>query len=67
MHAEHAGVLRGYGTAMSPRDDDLDYEDQDAEPTMTAPEEGRPDGLTALDESDESDEGDRSDQDGGTS
>jgi hypothetical protein len=60
-------VLRGYGTAMSPRDDDLDYEDQDAEPTMTAPEEGRPDGLTALDESDQSDEGDRSDQDGGTS
>jgi len=39
-------------------DPDLDYEDQDAEPTMTAPEEGRPDGLTALDES--SDEGDAS-------
>ena len=34
---------------------------------MTAPEEGRPDGLTALDESHESDEGDRSDEDGGTS
>jgi hypothetical protein len=31
--------------------DDTDYDaeqDQDSEPTMTAPEEGRPDGLDAL-------------------
>ena len=26
---------------MSPRDDDLDYEDQDAEPTMTAQKTNR--------------------------
>jgi len=39
---------------MSPRDKDLDYEDQDSEPTMNAPEEGRPDGLDALDDSDSS-------------
>jgi hypothetical protein len=43
---------------MTPRDKDLDYEDQDAEPTMNAPEEGRPDGLDAL-KDDESD-GDKS-------
>jgi hypothetical protein len=35
---------------MTPRDKDLDYEDQDAEPTLNAPEQDRPDGLTALDE-----------------
>jgi hypothetical protein len=28
--------------------DQKDYVDQDAEPTMNAPEEGRPDGLEAL-------------------
>jgi hypothetical protein len=37
-------------------DPDLDYEDQDAEPTMTAPQEGRPDGLTALDDSTDEDD-----------
>jgi len=41
---------------MTPRDNDPDYEDQDAEPTMTAPEEGRPDGLDALKDSDDSDD-----------
>ena len=29
---------------------DPDYEDQDAEPTMQAPEEGRPDGHVAEDD-----------------
>ena len=51
----------GYGAAMSdtqnPPDDELDRpdleHDQDSEPTMNAPEEGRPDGLTALDDDDD--------------
>jgi hypothetical protein len=43
---------------MSPRDKDLDYEDQDAEPSLTAPEEGRPDGLDAL--KDDASDGDES-------
>lgn len=34
-------------------DPDEGYVDQDAEPTMMAPEEGRPDGLTALKDDDE--------------
>jgi len=34
---------------------DDDYEDQDAEPTMNAPEEGRPDGLEALKPDDDQD------------
>jgi len=31
-------------------DGDADEHDQDSEPTMNAPEEGRPDGLDALDD-----------------
>ncbi|MFM6850166.1 MAG: hypothetical protein ACKOVB_13810 [Terrabacter sp.] len=35
--------------AARDQQDDLSYEhDQDSEPTMAAPEEGRPDGLDAL-------------------
>jgi hypothetical protein len=45
---------------MTPRDEDLDYEDQDSEPTMTAPQEGRPDGLDALNDDNDSDEADGS-------
>ena len=42
---------RGYGAGMSDYDTEQagQYdagEDQDSEPTMTAPEEGRPDGIT---------------------
>ena len=40
------------------QNDELEH-DQDSEPTMTAPEEGRPDGLSALkDEGDEVDDAD---------
>ena len=37
------------------RSDDIGH-DQDSEPTMNAPQEGRPDGLDALTEGDEDDE-----------
>jgi hypothetical protein len=43
---------RGYGIPMTtpktPPNGSVDDDDQDSEPTMMAPEEGRPDGLTAL-------------------
>jgi hypothetical protein len=45
---------------MTPRDNAPEDEDQDAEPTMTAPQEGRPDGLTALDEPSSDDGGESS-------
>ena len=32
----------------TPANGSVDDDDQDSEPTMMAPEEGRPDGLTAL-------------------
>jgi len=32
----------------TPPNGSVDDDDQDSEPTMMAPEEGRPDGLTAL-------------------
>ncbi|WP_270888736.1 hypothetical protein [Pedococcus sp. 5OH_020] len=35
---------------------EAEYVDQDSEPTMTAPEEGRPDGLDALKQDSSSDE-----------
>ncbi len=58
-----AGSGRGYGQRMddtqtTPDDDagrpsdDIGH-DQDSEPTMNAPEEGRPDGLDALTEGDD--------------
>ena len=37
-------------TDSSDRSDDEQIHDQDSEPTMNAPEEGRPDGLDALDD-----------------
>jgi hypothetical protein len=43
----------------TPPNGSVDDDDQDSEPTMMAPEEGRPDGLTALkgDEESSEDEG----------
>jgi hypothetical protein len=35
-------------TPKTPPNGSVDDDDQDSEPTMMAPEEGRPDGLTAL-------------------
>jgi hypothetical protein len=44
----------GYGHAMTtPPNGSVDDDDQDSEPTMMAPEEGRPDGLTALKDDEE--------------
>ena len=46
------------GQNIDDQNDELEH-DQDSEPTMTAPEEGRPDGLSALkDEGDEVDDAD---------
>ena len=59
------GPGAGYAPRMTPRDEDLDYEDQDSEPTMTAPEEGRPDGLKALKDDDDSDNDSDSSTSGG--
>jgi hypothetical protein len=47
--------MSDYQSPPSDSDDVTDDEqthDQDSEPTMNAPEEGRPDGLDALDDSD---------------
>jgi hypothetical protein len=44
----------------SDRPDDEQTHDQDSEPTMNAPEEGRPDGLDALDDDTDSTGGDGS-------
>jgi hypothetical protein len=45
-------------TDATPEPDDVqdeDLQDQDAEPSLNAPEEGRPDGVTATDEQDDDD------------
>ncbi len=46
------GPGRGNGHPMTTPPNSVDDDDQDSEPTMMAPEEGRPDGLTALKEDD---------------
>jgi hypothetical protein len=38
----------GYTAAMTGRENDDTYEDQDAEPSLQAPPEGRPDGHDAT-------------------
>ena len=38
----------GYPAAMTGRENDDAYEDQDAEPSLQAPPEGRPDGHDAT-------------------
>lgn len=60
----------GYGTGMTdPRDeatDQADQPDQDAEPTMTAPAEDRPDaGASALEPEGRADDADAVDADEG--
>lgn len=40
-------ILRGEGYPRGMTENPEDYQDQDAEPTMTAPGEGRPDGTVA--------------------
>ena len=42
-------------TGGSAGPDDEQIHDQDSEPTMNAPQEGRPDGLDALDDDTDSD------------
>ena len=41
----------------TPANGSVDDDDQDSEPTMMAPEEGRPDGLTALEDDQKAGEG----------
>lgn len=54
MVGAHDRRPAGYRREMSEQTPEGDeYEDQDAEPTMTAPEEGRPDGHVAEDDQDE--------------
>ena len=46
----------GYLHSMSQRDSDTENDDQDAEPSLNAPDDGRPDGVSAQANADGADE-----------